>query len=110
MYITLNIILIISFNFTGRDLIAFVTAFIACLVFDVELGLLIGIGVDLLLVLYRNARPSITIDKDTVRTKIFSMARREYNVLQELIVVVYDLKELKKTTPSNLSSFLKIKL
>lgn len=90
MYITLNIILIISFYCTGRDLIAFVTAFIACLIFDVELGLLIGIGVDLLLVLYRNARPSITIDKDTVRIKIFTITRREQNNGQESIVVVYD--------------------
>jgi len=48
-----------------RDLVSFITAFVACLVFDVEMGLLIGICIDLLFVLYRNARPSISIEKNT---------------------------------------------
>ncbi|XP_025204771.1 sodium-independent sulfate anion transporter-like [Melanaphis sacchari] len=48
-----------------RDLIPFATAFVACLIFDVELGLLFGICVDLLCVLYRSARPSIAIEKET---------------------------------------------
>ncbi|XP_022178528.1 sodium-independent sulfate anion transporter-like [Myzus persicae] len=48
-----------------RDLIPFTTAFVSCLIFDVELGLLFGICVDLLCVLYRSARPSISIEKET---------------------------------------------
>ncbi|XP_050432782.1 sodium-independent sulfate anion transporter-like [Adelges cooleyi] len=48
-----------------RDLFSFATAFVACLVFDVEMGLLIGICFDLLSLLYRNARPSISIEKQT---------------------------------------------
>ncbi|KAL5243165.1 hypothetical protein ACI65C_010575 [Semiaphis heraclei] len=48
-----------------RDLIPFSTAFVSCLIFDVELGLLFGICVDLLCVLYRSARPSISIEKET---------------------------------------------
>ncbi|VVC31761.1 SLC26A/SulP transporter domain,STAS domain,Sulphate anion transporter, conserved site [Cinara cedri] len=48
-----------------RDLIPFGTSFVACLIFDVELGLIFGICVDLLVVLYRSARPSIPIEKET---------------------------------------------
>ncbi|XP_022178509.1 sodium-independent sulfate anion transporter-like isoform X2 [Myzus persicae] len=48
-----------------RDLIPFTTTFVSCLIFDVELGLLFGICVDLLCVLYRSARPSISIEKET---------------------------------------------
>lgn len=48
-----------------RDLIPFATAFVSCLIFDVELGLVFGICVDLLCVLYRSARPSISIEKET---------------------------------------------
>ncbi|KAL4122633.1 hypothetical protein QTP88_014923 [Uroleucon formosanum] len=48
-----------------RDLIPFTITFVSCLIFDVELGLLFGICVDLLCVLYRSARPSISIEKET---------------------------------------------
>ncbi|XP_060861652.1 sodium-independent sulfate anion transporter-like [Metopolophium dirhodum] len=48
-----------------RDLIPFTITFVSCLIFDVEMGLLFGICVDLLCVLYRSARPSISIEKET---------------------------------------------
>ncbi|XP_001949549.1 sodium-independent sulfate anion transporter [Acyrthosiphon pisum] len=48
-----------------RDLIPFTITFISCLILDVEMGLLVGICVDLLCVLYRSARPSISIEKET---------------------------------------------
>ncbi|XP_025414085.1 sodium-independent sulfate anion transporter-like [Sipha flava] len=51
-----------------RDLVPFATSFVACLIFGVELGLLFGICVDLLCVLYRSARPSISIEKTTNST------------------------------------------
>jgi len=56
----------IGFYYTGRDLIPFTITFVSCLIFDVEMGLLFGICVDLLCVLYRSARPSISIEKETV--------------------------------------------
>ncbi|XP_050537919.1 sodium-independent sulfate anion transporter-like isoform X2 [Daktulosphaira vitifoliae] len=50
-------------NTNKRDLLSFMTTFIACVIFDVEMGLLIGICFDLINLLYFNARPSITIEK-----------------------------------------------
>lgn len=50
------------------DLIPGLTTFIACLVIALEIGILIGIGVNLLFILYHAARPKISIETLLVST------------------------------------------
>ncbi|XP_044272689.1 sodium-independent sulfate anion transporter-like isoform X2 [Tribolium madens] len=47
------------------DLIPGLGTFIACLVLPLEYGILIGIGINLLFILYHAARPKITVEKLT---------------------------------------------
>lgn len=42
--------------------VCFIT-FVACLVLPLEIGILVGIGVNLLFILYHAARPKISIEK-----------------------------------------------
>ncbi|KAL1495016.1 hypothetical protein ABEB36_010506 [Hypothenemus hampei] len=49
------------------DLFLAVATFIACLVLPLEIGILVGIGLNLLFILYHAARPKITIEKLTTR-------------------------------------------
>lgn len=41
--------------------------FIACLVLALEIGILIGVGINLLFILYHAARPKISVEKLQVR-------------------------------------------
>uniref|UniRef100_A0A6P7FX47 Sodium-independent sulfate anion transporter-like n=1 Tax=Diabrotica virgifera virgifera TaxID=50390 RepID=A0A6P7FX47_DIAVI len=43
--------------------IIFIVTFIACLVLHLEIGILVGIGINLLLILYHAARPKIFVEK-----------------------------------------------
>lgn len=52
------------------DLIPGLGTFIACLTLPLEIGILIGIGVNLLFILYHAARPKITVETLTTRTGI----------------------------------------
>ncbi|XP_049817178.1 sodium-independent sulfate anion transporter [Aethina tumida] len=45
------------------DLILGVATFIACLVLPLELGILIGVGINLLFILYHAARPKISVER-----------------------------------------------
>ncbi|CAH1179752.1 unnamed protein product [Phaedon cochleariae] len=47
------------------DLVLGFTTFIACLVLALEIGILVGIGINLLFILYHAARPKITVEKLT---------------------------------------------
>ncbi|XP_060521679.1 sodium-independent sulfate anion transporter-like [Cylas formicarius] len=47
------------------DLLLGLVTFIACLVLPLEIGILVGIGLNLLFILYHAARPKISIDKLT---------------------------------------------
>jgi sodium-independent sulfate anion transporter 11 len=49
-------------------LIPGVATFIACLVLPLEYGILIGIGINLMFILYHAARPKISVEKLTVTT------------------------------------------
>ncbi|XP_054284066.1 sodium-independent sulfate anion transporter-like [Macrosteles quadrilineatus] len=46
-----------------RDLVPALVTFIACLLVGVEKGLVIGVAIDVLILLYFNARPRVSIDK-----------------------------------------------
>ncbi|KAJ8973168.1 hypothetical protein NQ317_007509 [Molorchus minor] len=45
------------------DLVLGFVTFIACLVLALEIGILIGVGINLLFILYQSARPKITVEK-----------------------------------------------
>jgi sodium-independent sulfate anion transporter 11 len=48
------------------DLVPFLTTFLCCLFISLEYGILIGIGVNLLFVLYASARPKLSITKEKI--------------------------------------------
>ncbi|CAG9859988.1 unnamed protein product, partial [Phyllotreta striolata] len=43
--------------------IIFIVTFVSCLVLRLEIGILIGIGINILLILYHSARPKISVEK-----------------------------------------------
>ena len=53
-------------NFTESDLIPGIGTFVACLVLPLEIGILVGIGINILFILYHAARPKIAIENQTV--------------------------------------------
>jgi sodium-independent sulfate anion transporter 11 len=56
----------VSLYIEGKDLIPTFVTFITCLVIAVEYGILIGVGINLLFLLYPSARPTVHIEKSTV--------------------------------------------
>lgn len=56
-------VVVIFFIVTESDLILGVATFIACLVLPLELGILIGVGINLLFILYHAARPKISVER-----------------------------------------------
>ncbi|XP_049853757.1 sodium-independent sulfate anion transporter-like [Schistocerca gregaria] len=46
-----------------KDLVPTFVTFVACLVIGVELGILIGVAINILFLLYPSARPSITVER-----------------------------------------------
>lgn len=57
---------ILCFCFTEIDLIPFFVTFISSLIIGIEMGFLIGIGVDIIKVLYFSARPNLLIENKKV--------------------------------------------
>lgn len=53
------------------DLIPGIAAFISCLVLPIELGILVGIGLNILFILYHASRPKIHMEKIIVSTTPF---------------------------------------
>lgn len=49
-----------------KDLIPMFVTFSFCLVIGVEYGILLGVGINLMFLLYPSARPTVYIDKRTV--------------------------------------------
>jgi sodium-independent sulfate anion transporter 11 len=54
------------FNNAESDLIPGFGTFIACLVLPIEFGIVVGIGINILFILYYAARPKIAIENQTV--------------------------------------------
>lgn len=48
------------------DLIPGLAAFVSCLVFPLEMGILVGIGINVLFILYHASRPKIHMEKAIV--------------------------------------------
>lgn len=53
--------------FVEIDWIPLWGTFISCLFLGIELGILIGVGIDLVILLYYNARPNVVIEIVSVR-------------------------------------------
>lgn len=54
---------------TETDLIPGMAAFVACLVLPLEIGILAGIGINIIFILYHAARPKISIEFLSVRSR-----------------------------------------
>lgn len=71
LYRTKSLFLIVNFEFfplikfvLGLDFIPFLVTLLCCLFISLEYGILIGIGVNLMFILYANARPKLLITKE----------------------------------------------
>lgn len=53
----------VIFFFAESDLVPGFGTFVACLVLPLEIGILTGIGLNVLFILYHAARPKISIEK-----------------------------------------------
>lgn len=49
-----------------KDLVPTFATFMICLGFGVEIGILIGVGINIIFLLYPSARPSVNVEKVTV--------------------------------------------
>jgi MFS superfamily sulfate permease-like transporter len=54
--------------FSEMDLIPAFATFFSCLFIRLELGILIGIGVNVMFLLYASARPSVRVERAVVST------------------------------------------
>lgn len=61
------------------DLIPGLAAFFACLVFPLEIGILFGIGINIVFILYHAARPKIRIEYLAVSKTFLSLVVRAFN-------------------------------
>ena len=68
--------------YTELDLVPYVVTLLASLVLDVAYGTLIGIGVDLLILLYPIARPSLKMDSTHQRNNLELSASNSLHSLQ----------------------------
>lgn len=64
-------ILTCTFFLPEIDLIPAIATFLCCLFIRLELGIVIGIGINVIFLLYASARPSLRVHKDTVRISIY---------------------------------------
>lgn len=51
-----------------KDLIPTVVTFVLCLLIGVEYGILVGVAINIIILLYPSARPSVTVEKASVNS------------------------------------------
>jgi len=73
-----------------KDLIPMFVTFLVCLLVGVEYGILSGVGINLMFLLYPSARPTIHVDKYTVSSK----SSNKGNVFFSFLLVHFFLKML----------------
>lgn len=56
-----------------KDLIPMFVTFLFCLIIGVEYGILLGVGTNLIFLLYPSARPTVHVDKCTVSKIIYRL-------------------------------------
>jgi len=65
-----NMFLAPDLLFTESDLIPGLATFVACLALPLEIGILVGIGLNMAFILYHAARPKLSVEILTVRFKV----------------------------------------
>lgn len=70
------------FLFPEKDLIPTVATFLLCLVLGVEYGILVGVGVNIVLLLYPSARPYLHIEKAKVTVGLCTGSSRNSQHLE----------------------------
>lgn len=76
----LMFLIIIILFFIESDLIPGLGTFIACLLLPLEVGILTGIGINLLFILYHAARPKITVE--VLKVSLFSVIKHSSLVVR----------------------------
>lgn len=69
-----------------KDLIPTFATFVLCLVIGVELGIVIGVGINIIFLLYPSARPTIFIEKHQVPNCLISktfFVNNNFRILKE---------------------------
>jgi sodium-independent sulfate anion transporter 11 len=65
----ISVLILIFFNsFTEKDLVPTFATFTVCLVKGVEYGILTGVAINIIMLLYPSARPSVKVQKSVVST------------------------------------------
>lgn len=72
----------INISFLESDLIPGLGTFIACLVLQLEIGILCGIGMNVLFILYHAARPKISVEKLTVNISFIYCTKYKLTIIQ----------------------------
>lgn len=77
--------------FLETDLIPASATFLSCLFIRLELGIVIGIGINVLFLLYASARPSVHVEKVTVSILLLLSSKytRNNNVLLFIIEFIW---------------------
>lgn len=79
VYVVADALHCLSFLTSETDLIPGLAAFVACLVFPLEIGILFGIGINIVFILYHAARPKIRIEYLAVRKTFFCRLNDQLN-------------------------------
>ncbi|XP_017892165.1 sodium-independent sulfate anion transporter-like [Ceratina calcarata] len=90
-----------------RDLIPTLATFVACLFAGVELGILIGVAIDLAILIYFNARPTIYIEYRNIPTLSYILVRPSAGLLFPAVdyLRTYLLENLAKDPNKLLKTF-----
>ncbi|XP_076752208.1 sodium-independent sulfate anion transporter [Xylocopa sonorina] len=90
-----------------RDLIPTLTTFFACLFAGVELGILIGVAIDLAILIYFNARPTIYIEYRNTPTLSYILVRPSAGLLFPAVdyLRIYLLENLENDPSKLLKTF-----
>lgn len=59
-----------------KDLIPTFATFILCLIIGVEYGILVGVAINIVLLLYPSARPSVRVEKSTVIISVYKNSKK----------------------------------
>ncbi|XP_054007731.1 sodium-independent sulfate anion transporter-like [Hylaeus anthracinus] len=90
-----------------RDLIPTFATFFACLFAGVELGILIGVTIDLAILIYFNARPTIYIEYTNTPTSSYTLVRPSAGLLFPAVdyLRIYLIEHLDNANPKLLKTF-----
>lgn len=85
------------FVLLGKDLIPAFATFLLCLTLGVEYGILVGVGVNIVLLLYPSARPSLHVEKNKVSLLKKYVLVSQYECIIGFVMIVREF--FKYTSP-----------